>query len=95
MVLHGQSFRTQNKAIDIGEWSICGGGQLERFDVFKPSYASVLLVSFYVDSSISSSLNSLAACCWKDLMEWHWGHMPEHLKALISKGLGRSLEVFT
>ena len=22
----------RNKAIDIGEWSICGGGQLERFD---------------------------------------------------------------
>ena len=21
----------RNKAIDIGEWSICGGGQIERF----------------------------------------------------------------
>ena len=31
MILHGRSFGTQHKAIDIDEWSIGGGCNSERF----------------------------------------------------------------
>ena len=30
-VLHWRSFVPPNKAMDIGEWSICGGDRLHRF----------------------------------------------------------------
>ena len=35
----------RNKAIDMGEWSICGGGRLERFySTYIPIWLSVFLI---------------------------------------------------
>ncbi|CAD5121146.1 DgyrCDS9681 [Dimorphilus gyrociliatus] len=36
-------------------------------------------------STLSSSLNSLAAVTWKDLLEWKFHHIPEERKALANK----------
>ena len=47
-LLDGLSFWDTHKAIDIGEWSICGGGRLERF------YYSFM-------SEMSSALTKLVA----------------------------------
>ena len=36
-------------------------------------------------SSVSSSMNSLSAVTWKDMMEWKFYYLPEWKKALITK----------
>lgn len=38
-------------------------------------------------STLSSSLNSLAAVTWKDLLEWKFHYIPEERKALVNKVL--------
>ena len=42
----------------------------------------------YLCSSVSSSMNSLSAVTWKDMMEWKFHYIPEWKKALITKVLG-------
>ena len=39
-------------------------------------------------STLSSSLNSLSAVTWKDMVEWKFKHIPESRKALATKILG-------
>ena len=49
----------------------------------------VMFKIFSINSSLSSSLNSMAAVAWKDLLESKFGHIKESQKALINKVLGR------
>ena len=42
---------------------------------------------FFIISSVSSSMNSLSAVTWKDMMEWKFYYLPEWKKALITKVL--------
>ena len=44
-------------------------------------------VFFYILSSVSSSMNSLAAVTWKDMLEPHFFYLSESRKALITKAL--------
>ena len=48
-VLYGQSFEIPKNAIDIGEWSICGGDRLERLHCMYTISVYVLYRDVYIN----------------------------------------------
>ena len=51
---------------------------------YTTKYFAIKLL-YVASSSVSSSMNSLSAIAWKDMMEWKFYHLPEWKKALITK----------
>ena len=53
-----------------------------------------LLINLLVsNSSISSSLNSNAACAWEDLLQWKFNHLKDFKKAAVNKLLGNEISL--
>ena len=59
-----------NKAIDIGEWSICGGGQLESFCCISQYTSVYVYISQYVSMYIYIYISqSVCVCLYHSLTQ--------------------------